>query len=133
MYISILIFYSSETSTTPPTVRTSLFTYKPGDENSPEANARAILAIQNAKAYTIDGEVAGGATPFEKLIIKEPMEFQNKTFMAHLENMPYKEVLLTKKMEEYFHTGLHLTFCRKRDDTLAIVSELLIILLFSSM
>ncbi|KAK9745801.1 Copper type II ascorbate-dependent monooxygenase, C-terminal domain [Popillia japonica] len=111
---------SSETSTTPPTVRTSLFTYKPGDENSPEANARAILAIQNAKAYTIDGEVAGGATPFEKLIIKEPMEFQNKTFMAHLENMPYKEVLLTKKMEEYFHTGLHLTFCRKRDDTLAI-------------
>lgn len=83
----------------------------------------AKLAILNAEFYKIDGDTSGDSMPFEKLIIKEPLEFQNKTFMAHLESMPYKETLFTKKMEEYFHTGLHLTFCRKRDDTLAIVSS----------
>lgn len=52
----------------------------------------------------------------------EPQEFRNKSFMSHLQNIPYNETILTKKMEEYFYNGLHMTFCRKRDDTLAIVS-----------
>ncbi|RZC38667.1 MOXD1 -like 1 [Asbolus verrucosus] len=97
-----------------------LFAYKPGDEMSPEANRRAIIALQNAKDYTIEGDTYEGQTMFDKLVIKEPEEFRNKTFMDHLQDIPYNETLLTKKMEEYFYTGLHLTFCRKRDDSLAI-------------
>lgn len=106
----------SSTSTTPP----PLFPYSPGDEMSPEANRRAILAIKNAKDYTIEGEESSGNL-LEELIIKEPLEFQNKTFMSHLQNLPFNESLLTKRIEEYFYSGLHLTFCRKRDDTLAMV------------
>lgn len=101
------------------------FSYQPGDEMSPEANRRAIIALQNARDYTIEGDNGDGQNSiFDKLIIKEPSEFRNKSFMTHLQNIPYNETLLTKKMEEYFYTGLHLTFCRKRDDSLAIVSTL---------
>lgn len=92
---------------------------------SPEANHRAILAIINAKDYTIEGEASSGNL-LEDLVIKEPQEFQNKTFMSHLQTLPFNESLLTKRIEEYFYTGLHLTFCRKRDDTLAMVRATLI-------
>lgn len=111
----------------PSTPTKPLFSYQPGDEMSPEANRRAIMALQNAKDYTIEGENYEGQTMFDKLIIKEPLEFQNKSFMNHLQDIPYNETLLTKKVEEYFYTGLHLTFCRKRDDSLAIVSFDLIV------
>lgn len=89
---------------------------------SPEANRRAVVALQNARDYSIDLHSQHSRNLFDELIIKEPQEFQNKSFTTHLQNIPYYEPLLTKKMEEYFYTGLHLTFCRKRDDTLAIVS-----------
>lgn len=115
------------------------FEVKPGDEMSPEAIQRAELALRNAKEYSIEGESVENNV-FDKLIIKglfalyfiafllqidffiEPKEFRNKSFMTHLQNIPYTESILTKKMEEYFYKGLHMTFCRKRDDTLAIVS-----------
>lgn len=111
--------------TVPPEVAsTSIFPpYKPGDENSDEANRKAILALQNAKAFT-EGDTSAGLGPLDRLIIKEPLEFQNKSFMSHLQSLPYDETLLTKRIEEYFYTGLHLTFCRKRDDTLALVSTI---------
>ncbi|KAG5898698.1 hypothetical protein JTB14_030648 [Gonioctena quinquepunctata] len=38
--------------------------------------------------------------------------------------MPYNEAVFTKKMEEYFYKGLHLTFCRKRDDSLVIKEDI---------
>ncbi|XP_060522348.1 MOXD1 homolog 1 [Cylas formicarius] len=95
------------------------FETRPGDEMSPEANMRAIMALRNAKEYSIDGDTAD-QNLFDKLVIKDPEEFRNKTFTAHLQSIPYNETVLTKKMEEYFYNGLHLTFCRKRDDTLAI-------------
>lgn len=99
---------------------------------SPEANMRAIIALQNAKDYTIEGDYSDGRTMFEKLIIKEPAEFRNKTFMDHLQNIPFNESLLTRNIEAYFYTGLHLTFCRKRDDSLAIVSMRNIYLIHSN-
>ncbi|XP_076272907.1 MOXD1 homolog 1 [Rhynchophorus ferrugineus] len=102
-----------------PTVTKKPFEIKPGDEMSPEANQRAIMALKNAKEYSIEGATVEQSV-FEKLIIKEPLEFQNKSFMLHLQNIPYNETILTKKIEEYFYNGLHMTFCRKRDDSLAI-------------
>ncbi|XP_066153035.1 MOXD1 homolog 1 [Euwallacea fornicatus] len=95
------------------------FQINPGDELSPEANSRAIMELRNAKEYVIEGESAENNL-FERLVIKEPQEFRNKSFMMHLQSIPYNETILTKKMEEYFYKGLHMTFCRKRDDTLAI-------------
>lgn len=120
--------YSSEIVEKPQsTTKKPLFQYNPGDETNPEANRRAILALQNAKEFSIEGETSEGTSVFDKLIIKDPAEFRNKTFTSHLQNIPYNETILTKKMEEYFYTGLHLTFCRKRDDSLAIVSSTFII------
>ncbi|KAJ8981753.1 hypothetical protein NQ317_004933, partial [Molorchus minor] len=104
----------------PSTTTPKPFENKPGDEMSPEANLKAIMALRNAKEYSIQGEVAEGQGVFDKLIIKDPAEFRNLTLSDHLQNIPYNETILTKKMEEYFYKGLHLTFCRKRDDTLAI-------------
>ncbi|KAB0792970.1 hypothetical protein PPYR_12590 [Photinus pyralis] len=112
-----------ETPATPQVPSTSLFPpYKPGDENSLEANEKAIIALKNAREFT-EGDTSGGLGPLDQLVIKEPLEFQNKTFMSHLQSLPYNESLLTRRIEEYFYSGLHLTFCRKRDDTLAMAEK----------
>lgn len=87
---------------------------------SPEANIRAIQALKNAKEYTVEGESNAGLGIFDRLIIKEPQEFRNKSFMQHLQDLPYNESLLTKKIEEYFYTGLHLTTCTKRGDAFGV-------------
>jgi hypothetical protein len=122
------IFLHGETETspvTPPTPVKPLFPYTPGDEMSPEANRRAIIALQNAKDYTIEGDSQEGQTLFDKLIIEEPDEFRNKSFMDHLQDIQFNESLITEKIEEYFYTSLHLTFCRKRDDSLAIKESII--------
>ncbi|KAF5296520.1 hypothetical protein FQR65_LT01510 [Abscondita terminalis] len=109
-----------EITATPQTSSTSLFPpYRPGDENSLEANEKAIIALKNAREFT-EGDTSAGLGPLDHLVIKEPLEFQNKTFMSHLQSLPYNESLLTNRIEEYFYSGLHLTFCRKRDDSLAM-------------
>ncbi|XP_017770957.1 PREDICTED: MOXD1 homolog 1 [Nicrophorus vespilloides] len=118
----IVLEGGSDNAVVLPTTKAPLFTYKPGDEHSPEANEQAILAIQNAKDYTIEGE-SSNLSLLERLIIKEPQEFRNKSFMAHLQDIPYNETILTQTLEEYFYTGLHLTFCRRKNDTLAFKQQ----------
>ncbi|XP_013180153.1 PREDICTED: MOXD1 homolog 1-like [Papilio xuthus] len=53
----------------------------------------------------------------KELVIKEPLEFGNKTFMAHLNEMPWSEVLLTEQIEKTLYRGMHMTFCKKNDDS----------------
>lgn len=91
-------------------------------ENEMNYDHRHIQATQQQKWYTIEGEAMAADGPLGQLIIKEPAEFQNKTFMSHLNEIPWEEPLLTKRIEESFYKGQHLTFCRKRDDSLALVS-----------
>lgn len=55
-------------------------------------------------------------------MIWEPPEFRNKSFMAHLNEMPWAEPLLTEQIEKTLYKGMHMTFCKKRDDTYAVVS-----------
>lgn len=89
-----------------------------------EANQKAIMALKNMKQFTIepvDG-AADAAGIFDELIIRRPLEFQNKTFLAHLIELPWMETLLTRRIEESFYKGQHLTFCRRKDDALAFVS-----------
>lgn len=45
------------------------FEIHPGDEMSPEANRRAIMALKNAKEYSIEGDTIEKSV-FEKLVIK---------------------------------------------------------------
>ncbi|KPJ15636.1 MOXD1-like 1 [Papilio machaon] len=53
----------------------------------------------------------------KELVIKEPLEFGNKTFMAHLNEMPWSEPLLTEQIEKTLYRGMHMTFCKKNDDS----------------
>lgn len=93
---------------------------------SAEANLKIEQAIRQAREYTIEGEDLLTRGPLDQLVIKEPQEFRNKTFMSHLNEIPWEEELLTKRIEESFYSGQHLTFCRKRDDTLIQVLIFLI-------
>lgn len=92
--------------------------FPPLEENSAEANFKIEQALRQARGYTIEGEEISSDSPLDQLIIKEPLEFRNKTFMSHLNEIPWEEELLTRRIEESFYSGQHLTFCRKRDDTL---------------
>ncbi|XP_034834330.1 MOXD1 homolog 1-like [Maniola hyperantus] len=58
-----------------------------------------------------------GVGLMKALVIKEPPEFRNKTFMAHLNEMPWSEPLLTEQIEKTLSKGFHMTFCKKRDDS----------------
>ncbi|CAH2092791.1 unnamed protein product [Euphydryas editha] len=58
-----------------------------------------------------------GVGLMKELVIEEPLEFRNKTFMAHLNEMPWHEPLLTEQIEKTLYGGLHMTFCKKRDDS----------------
>lgn len=59
---------------------------------------------------------------FKDLEIMEPVEFQNKTFQQHLDNLPWEDSLLTGNIEKRLINGNHMTFCRLHNDTLALVS-----------
>lgn len=127
MLFTINLFFYSVEAESLPTTTSKPFVNKPGDELSSEAKLKALAALRNAKEYSIEGENSAGKNVFDRLVIKEPSEFKNLTFTDHLQHIPYNETLLTQKLEEYFYKGLHLTFCRKKDDSLAIVSSSCII------
>lgn len=99
------------------------FESEPGDEMSYEANRRAILALQRAREYTIEGDNNDNDI-LNKLVVEEPPQFRNHTFMEILHNLPYNETIFTSKVEEYFYKGLHLTFCRVQNVSVVIVSKL---------
>lgn len=58
-----------------------------------------------------------GVGLMKELVIVEPSEFLNKSFMDHLNEMPWEEPLLTEQIEKSLYNGMHMTFCKKRDDS----------------
>ncbi|KAL0821651.1 hypothetical protein ABMA28_005092 [Loxostege sticticalis] len=78
------------------------------------------LEIDMQQRYSEETAMQGddqGVGLMKELIIREPVEFQNKTFMAHLNEMPWSERLLTEQIEKTLYKGSHMTFCKKRDDS----------------
>ncbi|XP_028171043.1 MOXD1 homolog 1-like [Ostrinia furnacalis] len=78
------------------------------------------LEIDMQQRYSEETAMQGddqGVGLMKELIIREPFEFRNKTFMAHLNEMPWSERLLTEQIEKTLYRGSHMTFCKKRDDT----------------
>lgn len=63
-----MFFFRIETENVPSSTQKP-FEIHPGDEMSPEANLKAIMALRNAKEYSIEGETIENSV-FEKLIIK---------------------------------------------------------------
>ncbi|XP_075210219.1 MOXD1 homolog 1-like [Lycorma delicatula] len=105
-------------STTPP----SFPMFSPEDVFDAAANEAAIMKLKEMPAFTVE-EVEGGSL-LSDLIIKESQEFVNKTFTAHLQDIPWQEQMLTQRIEQALYYGKHMTFCRLNDDTLAMPSHI---------
>lgn len=58
----------------------------------------------------------------DKLIISDPVEFHDRTFMAHLNQLPWMEPLFTRRVEQTIVTGKHMTFCRVSNESRSVVS-----------
>ncbi|KAL1117689.1 hypothetical protein AAG570_004004, partial [Ranatra chinensis] len=58
---------------------------------------------------------------FSKLIIHKPDEFQNKSFMEHLRDLPWAEKIFTQSVEEIIHNGKYRTFCKLQNNSPAMV------------
>ncbi|XP_073979777.1 MOXD1 homolog 1-like isoform X2 [Rhodnius prolixus] len=57
-----------------------------------------------------------------RLVIYKPEEFQNKTFLGHLRDLPWQEKLFTLRAEEILNKGKYRTFCRLQNSVLAMPS-----------
>ncbi|KAK0175590.1 hypothetical protein PV327_009330 [Microctonus hyperodae] len=64
---------------------------------------------------------------FARLIIEDPEEFRGRTLAEHILALPWTEALLTKSIEHNLYYGKHMTFCRKRDDKLALPANIQIL------
>lgn len=67
-------------------------------------------------------EQASDDNVFARLVIEDPEEFRGRTLAQHMVNIPWTEESLTRSFENSLYNGRHMTFCRKRDDQLALVS-----------
>ena len=60
----------------------------------------------------------------DKLVISDPIEFHDRTFLSHLNQLPWFEPLFTKRVEQIMIMGKHMTFCRLSNESISIVSIL---------
>lgn len=58
----------------------------------------------------------------DKLIISDPVELHDRSFMAHLNQLPWSEPLFTRRVEQNVLTGKHMTFCRVSNESISVVS-----------
>ncbi|XP_049876022.1 MOXD1 homolog 1-like [Pectinophora gossypiella] len=86
------------------------------DSLPPQLLEMAAARQRSAEESAMQGDDQGVGL-MKELVILDPPEFRNKTFMAHLNEMPWSEPLLTEKIEMSLYKGMHMTFCKKRDDS----------------
>lgn len=58
----------------------------------------------------------------DKLIISDPVDYHGRSFMAHLNQLPWTEPLFTRRVEQTVETGKHMTFCRVSNESISVVS-----------
>ena len=98
--------------------------FAPGGDVDDEQNQLAIKALQNAKDYSVidEEDVLYKESILNKLIISDPVEFHDRTFLSHLNQLPWSEPLFTRRVEQSILTGKHMTFCRVSSDSISVVS-----------
>ncbi|XP_059608084.1 MOXD1 homolog 1 [Phlebotomus argentipes] len=101
--------------------------YPPGGNVDDEENRKAIEALKNAKEYSFvdEEDVLYQESILNKLIISDPVEFHDRTFLSHLNQLPWSEPLFTRRVEQTILTGKHMTFCRVSNESISIASEIL--------
>lgn len=98
--------------------------FPPGGDPDDEINRKAIEALKNAKEYSTVSEedVLYEESILNKLIISDPAEFHDRTFLSHLDQLPWSEPLFTRRVEHTLLTGKHMTFCRVSNESISVVS-----------
>ncbi|CAA9994183.1 unnamed protein product [Nesidiocoris tenuis] len=69
----------------------------------------------------IDNDNGEARTIFSELIIYKPEEFQNKSFTAHLKDLPWHDSSFTQSVEKILNGRRHQTFCRLQNNEPAMV------------
>lgn len=92
---------------------------RPRDEVDQEVIREAQSAL---KAMDDFSDMEDEDVIFTRLVIDNPEEFRGRTLAEHLQNLPWTEELLARSIERSFYRGRHMTFCRRRDDKLALPS-----------
>lgn len=128
-FISLSLSLSSCRTKKPPTAQPAAKIASATPLHIPQSfdNARTIEELNQAQisylmkqpSFTIEDD--NEPNLFRDLEIMEPVEFQNKTFQQHLDNLPWEDDLLTGTIERRLIAGKHMTFCRLHNDTLALV------------
>ncbi|RLU27277.1 hypothetical protein DMN91_001078 [Ooceraea biroi] len=82
------------------------------------------LAKETEQAFRKMRENHESDNVFTRLIIEEPEEFKGRTLAEHMLALPWTEELLARSIENSLYHGKHMTFCRKRDDRLALPADI---------
>ncbi|XP_029175897.1 uncharacterized protein LOC114944249 [Nylanderia fulva] len=92
---------------------------RPADNIDKALVKEAESALRAMKDHTKESEDV-----FSRLIIEEPAEFRGRTMAEHMLALPWTEELLARSIENSLYHGRHMTFCRKRDDQLALPTDI---------
>ncbi|XP_014472209.1 PREDICTED: MOXD1 homolog 1 [Dinoponera quadriceps] len=90
-------------------------------KNNETVIRETMSALKAMRDYTEERE---NDNVFTQLVIQEPPEFQNRTMAEHILAMPWADELLANSIERNLYQGRHMTFCRKRDDKLALPADI---------
>ncbi|KAH8372725.1 hypothetical protein KR009_004044 [Drosophila setifemur] len=101
----------------------NLFLYN-GNLNNYMPNTIASKTKQNMENMTQD-DIIYAESLLNKLFISEPVEFHDRSFLSHLIQLPWHEPLFTKRVEQEFINGKHMTFCSVSNDSISIPSEII--------
>ncbi|XP_063985800.1 MOXD1 homolog 1 [Diachasmimorpha longicaudata] len=113
-----------EAVTLPTIVQQQLPVYpatRPSEEVDEEIIKETETAIKAIKEFT---EQVTDDNVFARLVIEDPKEFRGRTLAEHMSALAWTDELLTRAIENRLYHGRHMTFCRKRDDKLAIPSDI---------
>lgn len=94
---------------------------RPSEDIDEELIREAKSALRAVKDYTLEQD---NENVFSRLIIEEPEEFRGRTLAEHMLALPWTEELLARAIEQNLYHGRHMTFCRKRDDKLALPADI---------
>jgi hypothetical protein len=59
------------------------------------------------------------------LVINDPVEFHDRTFMSHLYQLPWDDASYASQLEHLMTTGSYMLFCRVSNDSLKAPTEIM--------
>lgn len=80
---------------------------------------------KGSTAYADEEEMLYEESLLNKLVISDPVEFHDRTFLSHLNNLPWSEPLFARRVEQSMISGKHMTFCRVSNESISIPSEII--------